>query len=278
MDRHLKLYRSERDIAIAGLDAANKSINNLEQLDTTLNLDLSISNSNLESGTMKSKFRSEKFPVPEKFNGDRTKLPRFLTHLMMKSIVNSDRYYNESAKVIYSVSRLEGKALIQVVSLVKANPAAPFVSVQALVQYLESSFGNPNPRGTARRELTALKQGKGDFSSYYPQFLRIMAYLDYNESAQIDALKDRLSDELKYALTFQTDLPKTISAFAAMINTIDNQVRGLKADLSMPHMYHLPTHPPISYPSHQPGGLAPMDLSALPIFSIQRKTPEIDTS
>lgn len=43
---HLKRYRSEWDVAVAGLDATNKSINNFKKLNTRLKLDLSISNPN----------------------------------------------------------------------------------------------------------------------------------------------------------------------------------------------------------------------------------------
>lgn len=222
-----------------------------------------------------SNFRSEKFPDPEKFNGKRANLPGFITQLRMKLEVNHDRFRNEVAKVIYSVSRLEGKALDQVVPLVNANPSAPFASVVEFISYLESSFGDPDPRGTARRELVSLKQGKGDFASYYSQFLRIMAYLDYNESAKIDALTEGISDELKDALMFRTELPKQLSLYATTLMTIDNQIRGRRADKAIrnnANYFHAPEVAQQS--SFLPGGLAPMDLSALKIGSISRPTIE----
>ncbi|KAH0605158.1 uncharacterized protein H6S33_005140 [Morchella sextelata] len=205
--------RLQRDTLHTQLTAANETIDNLEEQINRLNLDLNVARA-APAPTVAAPvaaapppapvpaFRSEKFPDPEKFDGTRTKLPGFTTQLRMKLEVNHDRFRNEAAKVIYAVSRLEGRALDQVVPLVNANPAAPFSSVTAFVAHLEASFGDPDPRGTARRQLVALKQGKGDFATYYSQFLRIVAYLDYNEGAKIDALAEGLSEDLKDAMTY----------------------------------------------------------------------------
>ncbi|KAI0991155.1 hypothetical protein K3495_g17032, partial [Podosphaera aphanis] len=155
-------YRQERDTARSQLGEANQSIDNLEEQTTQLNVDLNIARAgHTQTATTSgatihdhtSNFRSEKFPDPEKFDGTRAKLPGFTTQLRMKLEVNHDRFRNESAKVIYSISRLEGRALNQVVPLVNTNPSAPFSSVIAFIAYLEASFGDPDPRGTARREL-----------------------------------------------------------------------------------------------------------------------------
>lgn len=281
MNGHLSRYRQERDAARSQLEEANKNIDQYEEQVTKLNLDLNIARAGhtlaapTSKGVQQQNFRSEKFPDPEKFDGTRLKLPGFLIQLQMKLEINDDRFRNEASKVIYSVSRLEGRALDQVVPLVSINPTAPFSNVEEFVAYLQSSFGDPDPRGTARRELISLKQGKGDFATYYSEFLRLMAYLEYNESAKIDALREGLSEELKDALTFRTDLPNSTEAFASMLMIIDNQVRGRKADktvrnnLSQSQTSHITTHP-----SHVPGGLAPMDLSASQYMMAVRPTPE----
>lgn len=265
---HLSRYRTERDNIRSQLEEANKLIDKGEEQINQLSLDLNISRAGHQPVTTSnneniSRVRSERFPDPEKFDGTRSKLPGFIIQMQMKLEINSDRFRNESAKVIYSISRLEGRALDQVVPLVSANPSAPFPSVTTFLQYLQSSFGDPNPKGTARRELMALKQGNGDFASYYSQFLRIMAHLDYNESAKIDALKDGLSDELKLCLTHYTDLPESTEAYGIKLMIIDNQIRGLKADQALRNnrsQFYQPNITP--HPSHIPGGLAPMDLSA----------------
>ena len=161
-------YKKERDDCRIQLTGCHDHINQLEEHNTKLNLDLNIARAGHISTTQAatkdtpvatSNFRSEKFPDPEKFNGKRANLPGFITQLRMKLEVNHDRFRNEVAKAIYSVSCLEGKALDQVVPLVNANPSAPFSSVDEFISYLESSFGDPDPRGTARRELVSRGSG-----------------------------------------------------------------------------------------------------------------------
>lgn len=151
---HLNRYRTERDTAQGQLAAARQTIDSLEEQNTQLDLNLNIAKAGHTQTTTTSKtipndntliFRSEKFPDPEKFDGTRSKLPGFVTQLRMKLEVNHDRFRNDSAKVIYSISRLEGRALDQVVPLVNTNPSAPFSSVTSFLAYLDASFGDPDP-------------------------------------------------------------------------------------------------------------------------------------
>ncbi|KAH0608327.1 uncharacterized protein H6S33_001461 [Morchella sextelata] len=277
----------QRDTLHTQLTAANETIDNLEGQINRLNLDLNIARASSAPTVAVPvaaapppapvpTFRSEKFPDPEKFDGTRTKLPRFITQLRMKLEVNHDRFRNEAAKVIYAVSHLEGRALDQVIPLINANPAAPFSSITAFVAHLEASFGDPDPQNTARPQLVALKQGKGDFANYYSQFLHIVAYLDYNEGAKIGALTEGPSEDLKDAITYQADRPNTIEAYATMLMTIDNQVQGHKAEQRAIRntMGQFTAPAAVAHPSHTAGGLAPMDLSALQSHPTQRPAIE----
>ncbi|KAH0603207.1 uncharacterized protein H6S33_008211, partial [Morchella sextelata] len=279
----VQCVRFQRDTLHTQLTAANETIDNLEEQITQLNLNLNVARS-APAPTVAAPiaaapppapvpaFRSEKFPDPERFDGTRTKLSGFTTQLRMKLEVNHDRFRNEAAKVIHAISRLEGRALDQVVPLVNANPAAPFSSVTAFVAYLEASFGDPDPWVTSRHQLIALKQDKGDFATYYSQFLRIVAYLDYNEGAKIDALAEGLSEDLKYAMTYRTDRPTTVEAYATISMTIDNQVRGCKAEerAIWNTMGQFTTPAAVAHPSHTAGVRAPMDLSVLQSRPTQR--------
>ncbi|KAH0606065.1 uncharacterized protein H6S33_004522 [Morchella sextelata] len=270
--------RLQRDTLSTQFAAANETIDNLEEQVIRLNLDLNVAHA-ASAPTVAvlvaaapppataPAFRSEKFPDPEKFDGTRTKLLGFTTQLRMKLEVNHDRFRNEAAKVIYAISRLEGRALDQVVPLVNANPAAPFSSVTAFVAHLEASFGDPDSRGTARRQLVALKQGKGDFATYYSQFLRIVAYLYYNEGAKIDALTEGLSEDLKDAITYRTDRPNTIEAYATMFGAVklNNGLFGIRWDnLPPPPLSHTHLIPPEASPQWTSPPSKPVPLNALP--------------
>lgn len=285
MNGHLGRYRAERDAIRSQLEEANKSIDNYEEQITQLNLDLNIaratrtstspnSNSNINTSSTIN-FRSEKFPDPEKFDGTRIKLPGFITQLQMKLKVNHDRFSDETSKVIYSVSRLEGRALDQVIPIANSNPNTPFSSVQAFINYLNASFGDPDPRGTALRELLTLKQGDGDFANYYSQFLRIVSYLDYNESAKMDALAAGINKDLKEAMVYRMDKPRTLEELATTLMTVDNRIRGHKAEQRNVRNNMGQFSSPISaHPSHVPGGPTPMDLSALQARSSPRPPME----
>ncbi|KAH0606496.1 uncharacterized protein H6S33_003330 [Morchella sextelata] len=261
--------RFQRDTLHTQCTTANETIDNLEEQVIRLNLDLNVARATPAStvtvpiaaapprATVPA-FRSEKFPDPEKFDGTCTRLPGFTTQLRMK------------------VEWLGGKALDQVVPLVNANPAAPFSSVTAFVTHLEASFGDPDPRSTTRHQLVALKQGKGDFATYYSQFLRIVVYLDYNEGANIDTLAKGLSDDLKDAMTYRTDRPNTVEAYSTMLMTIDNQVRSRKAEQraiqNTMGQFTAPTA--VAHPSHTTEDLAPMELSTFQACPAQHPTIE----
>jgi len=57
-------------------------------------------------------------PDPEKFHGDRTKLPDFLTQMCLKLLANRDRFLNQDAMTIYIISRLDGAALRQIATFI----------------------------------------------------------------------------------------------------------------------------------------------------------------
>ncbi|KAH0603256.1 uncharacterized protein H6S33_008260 [Morchella sextelata] len=226
----------ESNTTNAQLAAAQDIIDNLEEQVTQLNFDHNVVRTAptptipvliaaAPPPTTVSPFRSEEFPDYEKFDDTHTNLPGFITQLRMRLEVNDDRFRNEAAKVIYAISRSEGRALGQLIPLVNANFSAPSSSVTTFVIHLEASFGNPDPLGTTRHQLVTLKEGKKDFATYYSQFLHIVTYLEYNEEAKIDALPEGLSEDLKDIVIYQTDRPNMVEAYAAILITIDNEIR-----------------------------------------------------
>jgi hypothetical protein len=203
--------------------------------------------------------RSEKMPDPEKFGGERSKLPDFLTQMRLKLMANADRFLNENAKMMYIISRLEGAALRQIATFVD-GVTIKFASPTALMEYLETSFGDPDPTGTARRELHELKQGK-DFSAYLTEFRRIMGKLKYDDKAQMDCLETGLSPKLKDALVF-TIRPETMATYETQLLQLDNRIRAREEEKKGTRSAMGQYTAPATTSSFTPGGLAPMDLSA----------------
>jgi hypothetical protein len=89
---------------------------------------------------------------PEKFHGDRTKLPDFLTQVHLKLLANRNRFLNQDAMRMYIISRLDSAALLQIATFIDGINI-DFASPDELLEYMETSFGDPDPTGMTRCEL-----------------------------------------------------------------------------------------------------------------------------
>jgi hypothetical protein len=145
-----------------------------------------------------------------------------------------------------------------------------FAFPDELLEYLETSFGDPNPTGTARRELHELKQTK-DFAAYLMKFRRKMGKLRYDDTTQMDVLQMELSNKLKDALMY-TVRPDTMAEYEKQQLALDNRIKARDEEKkgSRNIMGQFTTTPVTS--SFTPGGLAPMDLSATQ-WQNQNSTP-----
>jgi hypothetical protein len=80
---------------------------------------------------------------------------------------------------------------------------------------LELAFRVQDKAVTAKRELLKLKQRDRKFSLYYAEFQRYVADVKWNTEAQMDALRNGLSNELKDSLR-HADTPDNIVDFVKM--------------------------------------------------------------
>jgi hypothetical protein len=160
---------------------------------------------------------------------------------------------------MYIISRLDRAALRQIATFINRT-TINFVSPQALLTYLETSFGNPDPIGTARRELHELKQSK-HFSAYLTEFRRIIGKLKYNDAAQMDALENALSNKLTDALVFTIRL-NTMAEYEGQLLALDNRIKAREEEKQGSRNTMGQYVAPPTTSSFAPGGLAPMDLSA----------------
>ena len=107
----------------------------------------------------------ECIPMPEKFDGTRSKLRAFLTQLRLKVAT----YPNEQAKLWLAVNCLTGDAMDQVQSYVE-NDKVNLANLAALIAILDTAFGNPNRVAEAESKLSTLQQGAREFALYYAEF------------------------------------------------------------------------------------------------------------
>ena len=93
----------------------------------------------------------ERIPMPEKFDGTRSKLRAFLTQLQLKVAT----YPDEQAKLRLAVNCLAGDAMHQVQSYVE-NDKVNLANLAALIVILDTTFGNPNRVAEAKSKLSTL--------------------------------------------------------------------------------------------------------------------------
>jgi hypothetical protein len=182
---------------------------------------------------------------------------------------------NEQVKLRYAFSRLEGATLEQLIHLVK-DDCMNLANFEAFVTSLEEAYGDPNHVNTAKRALAKLRQGNRYFITYYAEFERLIADLNWNDAAKRAALHRGLCKELKHILSIQ-DLPEDWSCYVALVKKWDMQYRARKAEAHRSSRQTKPAMMPTAcntspnpaqnapYPTSSGSGHfgpAPMDLSA----------------
>jgi HKD family nuclease len=85
---------------------------------------------------------------------------------------------------------------------------------------LQLVFGDQEEAATAKRELLKLQQKDHMFSQYYAEFQRYVADVKWNTEAQMDALRNGLSNQLKDSLE-HADMPDIIVDFVKMCSKCD---------------------------------------------------------
>ena len=94
----------------------------------------------------------ERIPIPEKFDGTRSKLKAVLTQLWLKVAT----YPDNQAKLRLAINCLTGDAMDQVQSYVE-NDKVNLANLAALIAILDTAFGNPNRVAEAESKLSTLQ-------------------------------------------------------------------------------------------------------------------------
>jgi hypothetical protein len=211
----------ERDTAIANRNTLTAQVT---QLKAQLTQTLALANVTTSSSPAGCKGQTD----PEKFTGeDRTKLRSFVALLRLRLIDRPGEFPNEQSKLRYAFSRLEGAALEQLMHLVK-DDRMNLGDFEAFVTSLEEAYGDPDRVNTTEWVLAKLRQGNQDFVTYYAEFQRLIADLNWNDVAKHAALHRSLCEELKDILSTQ-DLPEDWSCYVALVKKRDMQYRVCKA-------------------------------------------------
>jgi hypothetical protein len=215
--------------------------------------------------------RAIELPHPPEYSGDRKELPSFISKVRSKLAGENGRFSDNQHKLHYVYDYLKGNAQNQIQPYIQTNKIC-LEDVEALINILEATFGDPDEVAMASGELDCLTQGNREFSIYYAQFQHLMAILDYDSKVKKAALKRGLSQELQASLIYQTDEPENLDRFVELCMKLDYRIRAHATLSRHPNNSHptatkatlyaprITSHPTSTDSGNY--GPAPMDLSA----------------
>ena len=158
----------------------------------------------------------ECIPIPEKFDGTRSKLKVFLTQLWLKVAT----YPDEQAKLRLAVNCLTGDTMDQVQSYV-GNDKVNLENLTALITILDTAFGNPNRVAEAESKLLTLQQGAREFALHYAEFQHYAADVQWDKVVKLAALRKRLSYKLKNDFVIAATDPAIVADLVTLCNCLD---------------------------------------------------------
>ena len=156
------------------------------------------------------------FPLgkPPKFSGNSLDLEGFIQHCEINFRMKSLLFRNDSYKVAYMFSFMEGDAKLFVAHLIQAgNPVLN--NYDAFVSLMRRVFGNIDIVFNSTQIIMALKQERiGEVSQYIKDFEQAAVHLGWNQSALVAKFIDGLHEEVKCELLMRGDsIPTLLSAF-----------------------------------------------------------------
>lgn len=155
--------------------------------------------------------------LPEKFDGDRTKLRDFVNQIRLVFRLQPQRYSTEEIQVGFIGTLLAGTALSWFSSLLEKNSPL-LANLDQFLEELSRTFGERDRALIATTKLRSLQQRSRPASAYVAEFQQIACDLDWNDTALITMFRWGLRDDIK---TLLLNLPKPVTLSEAITQAID---------------------------------------------------------
>jgi hypothetical protein len=168
--------------------------------------------------------QSEKLPDPEKFNGQRSDLRRFVSQIHEKMIINQDRFSTPQARMAYVTNRLTGIPYAQILPYIR-DGVCQFEDYSQVLQILERAYGDPNRVQNTRSELFRFKQTNKEFASFFAEFQRLGLEAEMNDESLSTLLEQAISTELRGMLLHNPPLTRRYLDFAIHLQELENRRR-----------------------------------------------------
>ena len=172
--------------------------------------------------------KSQKWPDPDKFDGNRAELRGFVYQLKTKLRNNQDWYATELEMVAYSVGRLEKTASERILPLVESENGSTITTMPMFFKALEAACGDPDRKATAQRYIQTLKQANRSFAEFLGNFEAHIHDTGFDEDNQRFCFKEGLSSELRLLLIPTQAHTLSFDEFKALCQRMDNEQRQFK--------------------------------------------------
>ena len=164
-------------------------------------------------------------PLPDAFEGDPKEYLDFKTKLNNKFRADAPTFRDHQHRLSVAISLLK-KGAADIIRPYLRPDRVDLADVEEFWQVLDRAFDDPDRKGTAERNLRALRQGKKEFAHYFAEFMRLKADVTWNDAACIDSLRTGCAQEIRDVLRVQLNpLPETLQGVADLLNKIDLQNR-----------------------------------------------------
>jgi hypothetical protein len=167
---------------------------------------------------------SERLPDPDKFEGDRKDLRRFIAQIQEKMNVNLDRFPTPQSRMAYVNNRLKGAPYAQILPYIRKG-ICTLNDYQDILDILERAFGDPNRVNNARNELFSLRQTNKEFGTFFAEFQRLALEGEMPEETLSTLLEQAISRELRSMLMHNQPPSREYHQFARFLQELENRRR-----------------------------------------------------
>ncbi|PHH49893.1 Retrotransposon-derived protein PEG10 [Ceratocystis fimbriata CBS 114723] len=151
--------------------------------------------------TTSSSHRSERLPDPDKFDGNRQDLRRFVSQIHQKMTTNHDRFPTAQARMAYVNNHY-----------------------QEVLKVLDRAYGEPDQMNRACTKLFRLRQGNKDFATFFSEFQRLALVGKVSEATLPTLLEQNISKELRAMLLHHDPPSYEYHQFANFLQTLESRM------------------------------------------------------
>src|SRR5947208_1377782 len=99
-----------------------------------------------------------------------------------------------------------------------------FTNLDNFITLLKQTYDDASHEHTAMMKLKNLQQRNQEFTSFFSEFLDLIDKLDWNESAKVATLQQKISDKIHKQL-IETTLLKKLREFVIMCQQINKDLQ-----------------------------------------------------